>query len=338
MRKKLLLASAIPALAVLSFLVSSPRVRTEKIFRWRIAGIIPVEIKVYDTSATVERVLDGCREQLKALEVLFNRYRSDSEISRINRNAPNKPVAVSADTILLLKSAMELSEQTGGAFDITVVPLITLWKNAEKEDKIPNTDTIQKILAHTGSHHIILDKEKQTVVFTDRNVQIDLGGISKGYMVDSLVSLLKAGNIQRGLVNVGGDLRVFGGSPEDPFIVGIKDPETPSRIIRTLRLTDAAVATSGNYERYTTIQGRKYSHIIDPRNGMPADHCPSVTVIAQDAVRADAYATAFSVLGPDASKERSAAEPDVDFFMGQRDNGNLHWTLSEGMNTYMQNE
>lgn len=338
MRKKKLFLGAIPVLIFFVLLISSSRKQSEKICRWSLAGIIPVEIKIYNSAVSADTVFDACRKRLTELELLFNRYRSDSEVSRINRKASEKPFPVSEDMFSLLTLSNELNTQTSGAFDITVVPLMVLWKNAEQADAVPDSDTIRRVRSHTGTHHIILDADTQTVVLTNSNLRIDLGGISKGYMVDRLVELLKENDVQRGLVNIGGDLRVFGGSPEDPFRVGITDPETPGRIIRTLTLTDSAVATSGDYERYTTIQGRRFSHIIDPRTGMPVTHSPSVTVIAPDGVRADAYATAFSVLGPDASLKLASAETGIDFIMGHRENGRLNWTTSAGMHTYVQKQ
>ena len=155
--------------------------------------------------------------------------------------------------------------------------------------------------------------------------------MSKGYIVERLGELLVEAGVRKCLINIGGDLRVFGGTPADPFRIGIRHPVEKDRIIGTLQIIDGAVATSGDYEKFTTIAGKRYSHILDPRTGMPVTWSPSVTVVAKDAVTADGFATGASVLGIENGLRVVDAAEDVDCIIRQEEAGRLVSYMSAKM-------
>jgi len=239
--------------------------------------------------------------EMGRVEAVFSRYRRDSVISRLNREAGRRPIKVSGEVFRLLQRCVEFSRLTDGAFDVTVTPLIGLWRNAARRGVAPAPDEVERAKALVGWRLIRFDPAQQTVHFAREGVQLDLGGIAKGYAIDRAIAALQKAGIRRALVNAGGDVYGLGSKPVGrAWNVGIQDPRRPAdteSLIQVIEVMDAGVATSGNYRRFTVIQGRRYSHILDPRTGIPADAVPSVSVLAPDATTADALATGLSVLG-----------------------------------------
>ncbi len=259
-------------------------------------GGIPVEVKGYDTSRGVfQRAALAVEARFEALEQEMSTYRETSLASEINRNAGIVPVAVADDTWQVLQSAKQVWTETGGAYDPTVRPLIRAWKAAAAVDRLPDAAILKDARRLTGLEKVVLKTENHTVFFRYPGMSIDLGGIAKGYFCDEGVAILKSYGIRRGLVNAGGDLVAYDDRPEPvPFEIGIQSPASDG-LRRTITLDGGAVMTSGNYERYVTIQGERYSHIINPMTGWPANQCRSITVMGPSGVLADAYATAFAV-------------------------------------------
>jgi len=195
----------------------------------------------------------------------------------------------------VLRLAQHLTEQTEGAFDVTCLPLIELWHKAHRAETLPDPSELSEALDRTGWRHFVW----QDLGLTKHRDQagIDLGGIAKGYGIDQAVRAMRDTGAIAGLVDVGGDVRSFGRRPDgQPWRIGIRSPFDET-LIATLAVEDRAVCTSGNYQRFIEIDGRRYSHIVDPRTGQPAEITPSVTVVAPTAAVADAWATALSVLG-----------------------------------------
>lgn len=251
-------------------------------------------------------------------------YRVDgSDLHRLNHAPPGMLVDLSSETQAVLRQAQDLHIQTHGAFDVTVGPMIRLWIQAAEANTPPTAGEI--LQARQSSNWDLLQLSPDGATRLGDGVEVDLGGIAKGYGIDRAVEALQRATAVGGLVNVGGDIRCFGKTHEgglwtvhirDPFVAEraaqAEPPQAtageaePARPLASLRLTDLAVCTSGHYERYSDIAGRRYSHIIDPRPGPamgypldPAAAPVSVTVVAPQAVTADAWATALSVLGPD---------------------------------------
>ena len=251
-------------------------------------------------AAKKQDALESVEQILRGIEGKMSTYLENSEISLLNNAVTNQKITVSESTADVLELSKKIYTQSDGAFDITVKPLVTLWKNAGKENKLPSEDEIVTARAISYIDSISISG---TEAWKDSDTtSIDLGGIAKGYAVDKGVEELQKAEFKGGFVDIGGDIRCFGPSVAfDKWDVVVADPFEKSlqQPLMTLFVTDKAVCTSGNYQRFSTIDGKNYSHILDPRTGYPADAVPSATVIANSAAVADAWATALSVLGVD---------------------------------------
>jgi len=265
-----------------------------------------VEISIYPPD---EKALEEAFNEIKKVDTLMSIYKEDSEISSLNRQGE---MEVSLETLEVIKKALEVSGITRGAFDITCKPLINLWKKAKKEMKVPGEEEINKALSLVGYEKIIL--KGNLVSFKEKGMQIDLGGIAKGYAVDKAIEVLKKKGIKRALVNAGGDLYALGESPErGKWQIGIQDPRDQDKIFSVIKLKDKGVATSGDYRRYFTIEGKRYSHIVNPKTGQTVKDVPmSVTIIAPEATTADALATGVFVLGPEKGIELINTLPEIE--------------------------
>ncbi len=264
-------------------------------------------------------------EQLNRIDSLMSDYDPLSQISRVNRDAFEKPVMVSPELFELLQKSKDVSRLTDGAFDITIGPLVDLWREAGEANSLPEEKTLALTRAKVGYDNLILDANNFTVRFAVDGMRLDLGGIAKGYAIDKAVEAMKQNGAIAGMVDVGGDIRCFGDAPgrKDGWLIGVQDPKAAKkdeqkaasddtqyqntsaslkdwiygqRLI-DLIVKDAAVATSGDYRRFVTINGKSYSHIIDTGTAEGAKKFSSVTVIANTALEADVLATAVSVLG-----------------------------------------
>ncbi len=240
--------------------------------------------------------LDRAEAALRGVETRMSNHLERSEVGRLNRAPAGETIALGAETLAVLTAARRLHRETEGAFDVTCRPLLTLWRERAGAGRTPAFDELSAARNQSTWEHLTLlaDGARKT----SPGVEVDLGGIAKGWGVDAAVGALVAGGCAGGLVEVGGDLRVWGLRPDGGlWPVEVRDP-FGGAVMATLRLRDRAVCTSGSYARHVEIDGRRYSHVVDPRTGWPADATPSVTVVARDALTADAWATALSVLGP----------------------------------------
>ncbi len=240
-------------------------------------------------------IFNGAFDKIRELEGIFSVHDPSSELSRLNAL---KEMEVSDRLSYLISRSLEISKITGGAFDITVLPLMNLYKSAEASGVQPSEERIRKELKHVGWEKIAI--HGNTVKIPSG---LDMGGIAKGYIVDETAEFLKKQGIKNGLVNAGGNICCFGRAPGGKkWRIGIRDPFRKNGIVQTVMLSNVAVATSGDYERYFMIKGRKYGHIINPATGRTVQNFPAgVTVIAPDASTADGFSTAFYVLGIDQS-------------------------------------
>ena len=257
-------------------------------------GGIKTEVKAFYTKRKLfKQTCNTIKTRYEELENAFSKYRAGSELSRINDKASIRPVVISKEMITVIKRSLEIAHLTEGSFDITILPLINLWKESQKNNEIPSQKSVRAALNKVSYKHIKLNEENSTVKFQKKGVKLDLGAIAKGYMIDQAkVIMLKAG-IQRGLVNSGGDVIVFDktDSPKE-FSIGIYNPVSKNHD-QSYKITNGAIVTSGNYNRYYEIQGQKFSHIIDPRTGQNKRSCFSISVVAPTCTDADAIATAL---------------------------------------------
>jgi len=246
-------------------------------------------------------------ERQRRIESLMSYHRPDSELSNVNLHAAEKAVSVNALTFEVLRKAVHFSELSGGAFDVTVGPLIDLWRAAGDANAPPSEAALAKARRNVGYDKLILNDKEMTVKFAAEGMRIDLGGIAKGYAIDKSAEAIRKGGALGGMVDIGGDIRCFGRPPEgqEHWRIGLQDPTQATEDLTTgeplliLQLSDAAVTTSGDYRRYTNVAGQKQSHIMDATTGRGANQLASVTIIAPDATTADALATAVTVLGPE---------------------------------------
>jgi len=240
-------------------------------------------------------ILSAAEAELRRIEALMSTWIDGSEISRLNAAAANESVALSADSQEVLRFARQLFDDTEGAFDVTCRPLIERWRRAGDEGQLPPEEELAE--RRQASDWSSIELSKQGARKSRNTACVDLSGIAKGYAIDQALSILRESGAAGGLVEVGGDLRVFGIGPEgEDWAIGIRSP-FEDRAWGEIALTDGAVCTSGDYARYVEVDGQRYSEVIDPRTGRPARRVSSVTVVAGDAATADAWATALTVLG-----------------------------------------
>jgi len=225
-------------------------------------------------------------------------FEDPSDVTSINHSYQH-PVKIGADTYQLIQESLDYWRITGGRFDITVGPLVELWRGVKDGSALPSEEEIRSLQKAVGPQNIRL-LEGNRVETLNPQTHVDLGGIAKGYAVDEAARILRAHGFEDFFIDAGGDDYVGGMSCENRlWRVGIEHPRIPGKLIRVVGLTDAAVTTSGDYEQYKEIGGKRYSHIIDPSTGWPAQGPVSATVIAPTAAAADALSTALSVMPPE---------------------------------------
>jgi len=245
-----------------------------------------------------EKVPSAYKELWERLETIawrMNVFDAKSDVAKVNRSA-GKAVEIEEDTFYVIKEALMFSDLTGGVFDITVWPLIRLWKESEKKNLIPTDLRVNEVKDMLGSDQVELLGER-TVRLKNSFVSVDLGGIAKGYSVDEAAKILRHHGIKNFYIDAGGDIYVGGKNCRGQnWRIGIKDPRDASKTIAIASLSDAGITTSGDYERFFEIDGRHFSHIINPLTGYPEDEVTSATVIAPNAMAADALSTALCTL------------------------------------------
>lgn len=261
----------------------------------------PVTISEDELRASIELCLDSINTKMST-------YLADSEISRFNLSRDTHWFPVSLETATVVSEALEISQQSDGAFDITVGPLVNLWgfgPTIPTAQRIPNPETIINALEKTGSKHLQVRLNPPALKKDLAELQVDLSGIAKGFAVDSVAGVLEKMGQKDYLVDIGGELRAGGKKEDSPWIVAIERPDPSQRAIqKAMILNDLAIATSGDYRNYFEVEGHRYSHQIDPGTGRPIHHkLVSVSVVDASCMRADAWATAMMILGPQKGAE-----------------------------------
>ena len=247
--------------------------------------------------------------ELHRLDAMLSNYRPDSELSEINRNAAERAVRVSPELFDLLAACLQYSRSSEGAFDITVGPLVKAWGFYNGSGKIADDAVIREALSRVGYADIALDPEKRTIRFARDGMEIDPGGIGKGYAVDRMVEVLKRNGIGRALVSAAGSSIYALGTPadRDGWQVSIADPQKPGHNIDRISLKDASISTSGNSRKSFRAGGRVYGHILDPRTGRPARGVLLASVVAPRTLDSEAWTKAFFVNGRRWSEEHIPA-------------------------------
>jgi|SRR5882724_2234967 len=257
-----------------------------------------ISVVASDEKWALERILAGVTE-IQRIEHLLTTFDEGSETNLINQNAGIGPVRVSRETFDLIQRSIRISAITGGAFDITYGSADKrLWNFDTNMQQLPDRKLAKETVRLINYRNILLDKDNITIFLKDKGMRIGFGGIGKGYAAEMAKAVMRRSGVDSGIVNASGDLTAWGYQPGGaPWTIGISDPGSPQKAMSFLDITDMALATSGNYEKYVLIDGKRYSHTIDPRTGMPVTGIKSVTIICPNAEIADAMATPVMIMG-----------------------------------------
>ena len=290
-----------------------------------------MNLKVWcDNGETVLK--DGAR-LIQNLEQTLSVTSPESDTSRINQNA-GSPVEITEDTSILIQEALQIGEDSHGALDITVYPVLKAWGFTTQEYQIPDDDTIRNLLTHVDYTQIQLNGNLVTI---PEHAELDFGSLAKGYTSDRLMQLFKENGAESAIVNLGGNVQTLGAKPDgSKWSVGIVNPLSPAENLCILKIENQAVITSGNYERYFVgDDGKTYWHIIDPKDGYPADNgLISVTVIGESGLLCDALSTALFAEGTEQAVQHYQSSDDFEMVLVTEDGRIL---LSEGMQENFQN-
>jgi len=282
------------------------------------------EIAVFDTYArltlwtdqsTAEAAFSDCAGELARLHQVLNRFDPASEVSRLNAAADREPFACSPELWDVLLAAREAYRRTGGAFDISVGPLMALWGFHRKRDTLPTDADIAEALNRVGLGRVQFDDAAHTVRFPVERMSLDFGGLAKGYALDRMAAILKRHRIDRALVDLGGNVGCTSLPPpgRQSFVIGIRNPFDTAGMLGRIPVRGRAVSTSGNYERRTIIQGQEIGHIIDPRTGRPVSGPSGVTAVTPRGVDSDVFSTAVYVAGADLARRLVSEVPGTGF-------------------------
>lgn len=295
--------------AVLSLLLAACQTRRHPVTKVPIPSAIRRSQPLLGTFATItaygsdpdrtQAAISAAFDEIRRVDLLLSIHKSESEISRVNRAAADGPVPISHELDFVLGTALGIARETGGAFDPTIGPLTQLWGFIWKEYRLPTASELARVGPLVDYQQVALTRSNATawIRFARSGMFLDLGGIGKGYAVDRAIAVLEDHQIRSAMVKAGGDLRVLGLPPgEIAWPVQLEDPRKQGHR-QTILLHAGALSTSGNYENYFELNGRRYSHILDPRTGLPVEGLASCTVTAPTCTESDAYATAFFILG-----------------------------------------
>ncbi|MCK4422886.1 MAG: FAD:protein FMN transferase [Candidatus Omnitrophica bacterium] len=278
-------------------------------------------------------------QAVREVDALLSAWRGNSQVSQLNKLKPGEKMDLDPDFGEILKTSIYLNQVTKGAFDITINPLLALWGFGAKESnnfKIPSDQEIEQCLKQVGSEKIIYDHINKQAGFKAAGMQIDLGGIAKGYAVDKAADVLKNLGIKKALIEAGGDIYCLGDGLKDRgWRIGVQHPRDKEQYLMILKLTDKAVATSGDYENYFSKDNKRYSHIIDPRTGRTVQETlMSVTIIADDCTTADALATAVFVMGPVKGLRFIESQKDIEAVIISGSQKEIKISTSSGMGKF----
>lgn len=259
-------------------------------------------VTAYSKNRTqLEAAVTESLEEAKRVDGLLSNYKKDSEWSKVNQLAGQGPVAVSQELFQLLEACLQYSRLSEGTFDITVGPLMRRWGFFKGSGRLPHRSELRTAMAAVGYQNISLDRKAQTVRFLNPSTEMDPGGVGKGYAVDRMIAILRDAGIASAFITAAGSsMYALGTPPGEPgWKVSIRHPHYKDRTVATLALKDQSMATSGSSEKFFMADGKIYSHIMDPRNGYPAQGTLSVSVVSPKALDTEVWAKPFYILGRD---------------------------------------
>jgi len=285
---------------------------------------------VASTHEDANKAINAGFMEIKRLEQLLSTWISESELSHVNVSAGVVSVHVSIETLTVVQRAIQAAEMTGGGFNIAIGPAVDAWRVTESQ-RIPTDSELEALRPLVNLQAVHVDVLKQTIYLEKKGMQIDVGGIGKGYAADLAVTVMKKTGAVAGVVALSGDIKTFGRLPGGKlFPVGIQHPRQDRAVLAWIDLQDEAISTAGDYERFFERDGVRYHHILDPRTLQPARSCQSVTVIAKEGVWADGLDTGIFVMGPERGMELVEQLPDVEAIIVDHD-GRVF--LSSGLQT-----
>ncbi len=272
------------------------RKRTTKLM----GGRFDITIVAKD-SATAEMHIDTVIHEISRIENLISDWIPASQVSQVNAQAGIRPVQVDREVFELTERALELSRLTDGAFDISFAAMERIWKFDGSMTAMPSPEAVKKSVAKVVYKNIILDEEHSTIFLKMAGMKIGFGALGEGYAADKCRDMMLQRGIKAGIVNGSGDMSVWGKQPDGTdWIIGINDPMHSGELFAVLPIRQGAVVTSGSYEKFVILDGKRYAHIINPATGYPATGLTSVTVFGPSAERANGFSTSLMVMGKDA--------------------------------------
>lgn len=262
-------------------------------------------------SVSAEMHIDTVIREISRIENLISDWIPSSQVSQVNASAGIRPVRVDREVFELAERALELSVITGGAFDVSFAAMERIWKFDGSMTEMPSPEAVRKSVAKVGYKNVILDKKSLTIFLKLKGMKIGFGAVGEGYAADKCRQMMLQRGIMAGIVNGSGDMSVWGKQPDgSDWIIGINDPMNPGELFAVLPIRDGAVVTSGNYEKFVMLNGKRYAHIINPATGYPASGLTSVTVFGPSAERANGFSTSLMVMGKDAGLQFISRFPE----------------------------
>ena len=286
-------------------------------------------IEVYGSDAdALPGLVEQAFDEVDRIDRLMSHYKADSPLSHINREAARGPVAVEAELLDFIADALRYTRESQGALDITVGPLMKVWGFFRGEGRLPSDAELTAARRHVGLEHVVLNREDRTIRFDEDGVELDLGGIAKGYAVDRAVRFLRERHVTAALVSAGGSTIYGLGAPpgHEAWTVSLQDPIDSRKTARVVQLRDRALSVAGSSGKSFESGGVRYSHIMDPRTGRPVQGVLSVAVLTDSGTAGDALDDAFFVLGPARSRKylMQLSSTEVLFFLPD---GSRRWTV-----------
>lgn len=283
---------------------------------------------------TAEAYIDSSIIEISRIENLISDWIPESQVSQINKFAGIKPVKVDRELLELMKRALHFSELTDGAFDISFAAADRIWKFDGSMDTIPSAEAVAESVKKIGYKNISISEEEATIFLKLPGMKIGFGATGKGYAADKTKELMVSKGIEAGIINASGDLNTWGKQPNGGnWIIGITNPMKEDELVAAYELSGTAVVTSGNYQKFVMIDGKRYSHIIDPRTGYPSSGLSSVTVFADSAEKANGISTAIMVLGKKAGLKLLKKNPDLKGILID-DNGRIFYSKKFNIKGY----
>ena len=292
-----------------------------------------LRVKLYAANATeANRAANAVFDRVEELEQIFSDYRDDSELTQLSRHGADAPRVVSPEMFELLDDSARISALSGGAFDVTIGPLVALWREARRTRVMPDPAALTRARTAVGYQNIELDRQNHTVFLKRSDMKLDVGAIGKGYAAEQAVALLRSRGIQRALAAAGGDMRIGAPPPgKSGWEIAIDSPDIPAAGKPcVLSLHDVAISTSGNSHQFVESNGRHWSHIVDPATGWALEGAASSTVIAPDGATADGLATALSVMPPEKGLKAVESQEGVSAYLVRQSPEGWRYYTSRG--------